>query len=323
MKRKKIKIIFICYHYLKRNDEFKRIWGNDFKQFKEHINFFNKEYKPINIYELSTFLKGEDIDLPRKCSLLSFDDSLKEHANIINPYLNKYNIKALFNISTCIFDNKPLNPQVLHFGTAYYGIRKFYKLVEKHFNVTGLDWGKYTIKSNNNLDNFYNEFKVSLKYNLSYSALRALLLEIWNKELLKDIPDIMDKVYISKKDLHELVNDGHTIGLHSRNHALINDDSFNNLFKTEIQEAKQELESIINKKINCFSYPYAHPEDVLNNLDYIKAIRSLGIDYIFTVFKKENKFDPNYIGRYTSQSSDNVKKLKNKIWEYEISNHNK
>ena len=115
----------VCYHYIARADQFRRIWGHGFELFKKHLDFYKKNYK---------FVSAEDIknkNLDGNCLLLTFDDGLKEHSKIIAPYLESLGIKAVFSVPSCILVDEPNTPQIIHFGTAYYGVRKFYSFVEE------------------------------------------------------------------------------------------------------------------------------------------------------------------------------------------------
>ena len=313
---RKIKIVFLCYHYLRRNDEFKRIWGHDFDQFKKHIEFLEKEYKPISIDDLSLFLEGKDIELPEKCSILTFDDGLKEQATRIAPYLAKKKISAIFNVCPCVIDGEPATPQVIHCGTAYYGVKNFYKLVKRYLDMD-LFSKKYTpgmnaLELNSEIKNFF-------KMEVSYDIGRKTLLEIWHKELERDIPDIMSKIFMNEKDIKSISSLNHSLGLHTNTHPPHEYSNF--FFEEEIEKPKLILEKISGKEVSVFTYPYGYEDRFLYNKNTLGKMRGIGLKYIFAIYKKYNKLHKNFIGRYSSQSGDSVDVLKNNIWEYEVTRH--
>ncbi len=319
----KIKIIFICYHYLKRNDEFRRIWGHDFSLFKEHIKFYKKKYPPIDPDIFFDFTEGKDVNLPPKCSVITFDDSLKVQSEVIAPYLERNKIKAIFNISPCIFSGEPLNAQIVHFSMAYYGIRNFVDQVKSKLSVINKSFQDIEVFSRY----FQDVYKLSemlkkfLFFKLAQEESRKILLSVWGDYMKKEMPDVFSKIHMSKKDVINLSRRGHTIGLHSYSHSLINDDTFDSkLFKEELAGSKKYLEEVLADKIVSFSYPYGFRKDILHKEKNICRLNKIGLKYLFTIYNN-SEFNKNFIGRYSSQSSDNIDILKNKIWEYEISNN--
>lgn len=326
MNKNKSKIIFLCYHYLTRQDEFNRIWGHDFDLFKKHVDFLKNNYPPISMEDLDGYLEGRIGCLPERCSVISFDDSLKEQSKIIAPYLSDNNIKGLFNISTCILDNEPINPQIIHFSTAYFGIRKFVSIIKNDLAVVGLDWNNYSVfvDKYNDVYKLLSDIKKFIKYELHNDQERQILMDVWNNYLIKDFPNLHETIYMSKKDIKKLRLDGHSVGLHSHTHPLINDRVMNDdFFQKEIAEPKKRLEELLGEKIKCFAYPFAKKDDVLYDELNIERIKKLGIKYIFTIFGKDGLLNGNFIGRYSSQGLDTVNDLKRNIWEYEIISNNK
>ncbi len=321
---KKIKIIFLSYHYLKRQDEFNRIWGCDFKLFKEHVGFLEKYYKPVGLAELDAFLNGDDVELPKKCSILIFDDGLKEHAEVIAPYLAERKIRALFNINTCIFDKEPASTQVIHCGTAYYGIGKFYGLIEKYCDIIGInkkDYELFNPKDNRqtNILVLNKRIKAFFKTGIDYYLGRKILLEIWHKELEKDNKDIFTKIYLTKKDLHELTAMDHEIGAHTHTHILVSDENCTDeIFAQEITGSVNRLKNLLQREVRCFAYPFGQQKEIFYDSKKIEKLHDIGLRYIFTTFRATDNFNKDFIGRYSVGSTETILDLKKNIWEYEI-----
>lgn len=323
MKNKKIKIIHLCYHYLSRKDVFYRIWGNEFSLFKSHLSFLEKNYKPVSIKDLLLFLNKEG-DMPSKCSLLTFDDGLKEHMEYAK-YLNDHNIKAVFNIPTCILKNEPATPQIIHFGTAYYGIREFYSFVKKEIKSKYPD--KIFIWPTNykkmNIFDLHKEIKRIFRREISGQLGREILLRVYKNNILKDFPDFMRKVYLSKNDIVNINKMGHSIGAHTETHCVVKDVMGDQeVVWEEIINPKIKLEKLIGEEVIIFSYPYGKKEDVVNDLNYLK---NKGYKLVMTAFndREAEKADFNLLnmGRYLVQSQDKISDIMNNICEYEISNN--
>lgn len=317
-------ISFVCYHYISRSDEFKRLYGHSLEVFKNHLKYFENNFNIISIEDLKDHLSGIK-KLEGNCLILSFDDGLKEHSEIIAPILDKKKIKAVFSISGATLNKEPLNPQIIHCGMAVFGIRDFFNLFIKYGKELDLNEDLYLIEESEKkvLKDFYKKIKNKLKYKIPRKELRKVLLNIWNKELLEILPDSFEKIYMNLGEMKKLSEDGHTISLHSDTHPLINDSLFSEeLFEEEIVYPKNKLENLISKRIACFSYPFASEKDILYNQQNLDKLNNLGIEFIFTIFKKSSRFDTNFVGRYSSQASDDIKDLKENIWKYEISDNN-
>jgi peptidoglycan/xylan/chitin deacetylase (PgdA/CDA1 family) len=324
----KSKITSICYHYLKRKDIFNRIWGHDIDLFKKHMDFLNKKYKPISIKLLRNYIQNKT-NLPNNCSIITFDDGLKEHSEIIGPYLSSLGISAVFNVCTdTLLKREPVIPQIIHFGTAYFGIREFVNIVEKHiknhslyqsyFDFMGNIKTKTPLEINDRLKLFFNKKGDHINK-------LCFMRYIWHNELVKIDPFIMDKIFMNIEDVKKLIFQGHTIGLHTASHIQISNGQVTDEFiEKEIINAKKDLENILNIPIDCFAYPFGSINDVINNKSMVKTLKTLGFNFIFTTFfDGDVNFRAESIGRYLTQSDDSVSILESKLWTYEISNNYK
>lgn len=322
------KLTLACYHYLKRHDEFRRIWGHNFDLLKKHINFFMKEWKPIGIKDLNLALRGELI-LPPKCSILTFDDGLKEHSTIIAPYLNELGIKAIFNVCTnTILKREPTIAQTIHFGTAYFGIRIFSQMIIPYIgdDVIRADYLKMLEdKKMVKLNDLNLAIKIFFNKNKAQKKSQEVMNTFWNKELEKISPDIFDKVFMDEADVRNILSLGHTVGIHTASHAHVTDKCFNQEFiQTEIIEAKRDLEKISNGHVDSFAYPFGKKKDSLLEDENFSKLKATGLDNIFTTyFDGDARCRKDNLGRYLSQSQDSVHMLQSNLWYYEIGNNNK
>jgi len=322
-KKNEVEIIFICYHYLKRNDAYHRIWGYSFDIFKSQIDFISNEYQPVSFERFINFLAKEE-DLPLKCCVFSFDDGLVEHAELIAPYLYKKNISALFFPPTCIFTNEMAIPQIIHFYTAKYGIKNFYSVLKKYFKVTGLSWDNYFHAvdpvSTNDILQFYSQIKVVLYKLLPPIALKLLLQTIFESVLLKDDPQILDKVYMNKKHLTNLKKMGHAVGCHTHSHLYLQDNILTDKFiQAEILNPKSILEEIIDKKISVFAYPFGGNIKEFDIKNWADILRQIGFKYAvnaYRVFSGDKIFNPFWIERYSVQGEDNNSDIIKKVYKY-------
>ena len=93
------------------------------------------------------------------------------------------------------------------------------------------------------------------------------------------------KLFMSKKDIIDLMEKGHIVGLHSHSHSY----KFHNLnFNKEYDDYKKNkffLEKLLKSKIKVASYPFGY-----QTKNTIKVLKKLGIKYAFNKnFIKKNK----------------------------------
>lgn len=304
----------VCYHYLERTDEFHRIWGHSFELFREHIAYYQANYELISQQQL------EEGEFPsgKKSLLLTFDDGLQEHTKIIAPYLNSLGISALFSVPTCIFRNQPANPQILHFGMAFYGVRKFYNIL---FGTVQKNFSDYLSFLPNNPDKFglmelHGAIKSLFRRTLPVRTARQILINLYNEYLLKDCPDFMNKVHLQPSDITELVRLGHYLAAHTDSHCVVSQIADNqDLVEAELAYPRRELAKRTGTDVYSFAYPFGSSEDILKS-EYL--IEKMGYKLIFTTFKGGQNFNRMQIGRYCSQSQDSIACLKKNLWEYDI-----
>lgn len=305
----------VVYHYLSRSDEFVRILGNTEESFIDHVMFFSQTGRCIGADDL---LQGRFMEND-KCILISFDDGLKEHLIFFARFLHAKNIKALFDIPTCIFDGEPANPQVVHFGTAYYGIRKWYAFLAEHVRMTYPVFCHLLPERPERmlLYDLLDKMKTFIKKELPFSVSRELLMWLYREYLLPIFPDFMERVYLSKADVRTIRALGHTIGCHTRTHGVlrcVEEDA--SLLAQELVGSKHSLENILQEEVEVFTYPFGSSDEILQQPQLLQAS---GFKHAYTTCMIKTTFDPLCIGRYSTYSTDALPDLERKMYWYAMS----
>jgi len=303
----------ICYHYLAREDKFRRIWGHSFSLFKKHLRFLRENYQIIDPQDVLSerFKDGKDY------MLLTFDDGLKEHVQI-SDYLNKLGVKGIFAIPTCILRGEPSNPQIIHFGTAYYGIRKFYNLIVECIRGVFPQHSNLLVENpeKQELMQVHKAIKNLFKRQLDQKIGRKVLLNIFEKSLKHDFPDFVKRVYLDKEDIENLVKNGHSLAVHSDTHPVIKDiEPDEELMRNEVLQARDDLSELVGEEVKIFAYPFGEATDILEDTDYFAKN---GYKSILTTYQRNKNFDLLNLGRYCSQGGDTTNVLTEKLWKYKI-----
>ena len=306
-------VIFLCFHYLKREDEYHRIYGYDFERFKQYIEFLQENYPIISFGDFKKSLEGKN-NLPPKCSVISFDDGLAEHTNVIAPYLSERNISALFCFPTCILRGEITGIQIVHFMTARYGIRNFFEFLKKYFYVSGLEWYDYFDDNEDNLKLFplYYKIKNVIMKKISGDKAYKVLLTIYQEILLKDDPEIFNKIYLNEKELLNLIESGHELGGHTDTHQSFIDLDIDNkeIWEKEIIKPKQILSKYLGKDVDIFAYPFGGNSNHFNFDKWTNKLKDSGFNFALNAYRdeaKKEKFNPFWIERYSVPSKSEVK----------------
>ena len=221
--------------------------------------------------------------MPEKCSILTFDDGLREHAETIAPYLSSRGLRGLFNVCPTIFDGLPSTPQIIHFASAYYGVRRFMFLFKPYvdgrggielFNRLFAD-DDFQLNTNSGAISLLGKLKKTINHLTPYAVSRAALIDFWEEKLKLDLPDIMSRVFMTREQFVSLA-ERHDIGVHTRTHYPIKTSSFDReIFISEIVEGKSLLERIANQPITSFAYPYGDAGSVIYDQARLKGFKTL------------------------------------------------
>ena len=113
-------LTIIMYHYVRdlRNSRYPNINALDIELFKEQIVYLRKHYNIISMEEVIHSVDNQ-VDLPNKSVLLTFDDAYSDHYTNVFPVLDKYKIQgSFFAPAKAIMENTVLDVNKIHFILA-------------------------------------------------------------------------------------------------------------------------------------------------------------------------------------------------------------
>ncbi|MBE18373.1 MAG: hypothetical protein CMO11_00105 [Thaumarchaeota archaeon] len=316
--QQQIGFLSLCYHYIRpdNDDPFSRLMGTKITEFKNQIKMLKEKFEMISLDDVLEFINAKIFENNKYKMLLTFDDGLSEHYNAAK-ILKQFDIKATFFIPTCILKERlPANPMIIHYVIAKYGIEKFLEEFRYALKKLGLEIKKYDItyvREDNDVWKKIAEIKYNFKYKLGYKISREILLHIYQNSLLIEYPNILEIIHLNKEQIHEMLEMGHRIGVHTHTHISVAATSLSDSdFFNEIVFPKKYLEDEFNVPIKSFSYPFGERKDYLSSMRFLNKTKEY--DLAFTVEEIVNFGNtPLEIGRYQPMSHDNVRTLENNL----------
>ena len=301
----------VSYHYVRpKINSFPRLIGIGFDDFKLQINYFQDNYKIVNLKNIYDFYQ-KNFKI-RNGMLLTFDDGLSDHFSVAK-FLSDKKISGVFFINSCIIsDNLPPNPTIIHYAIAKHGVELFlkeYHVILNELQITNSFSNIPFIREKSNIFMTIDKIKHVFKYKFDFVMARKILLEIYTRLLLNFDSKILSKMHLTQSQIEEMLEMGHSIGTHTHNHVSISNIDNTQLSKQEFNLPKEIFEKIFSTSIDSFSYPFGESNDCLS----LKQLENYNNPYklIFTVEHKFNTINtsPYQLGRYEISKLDTVKKL--------------
>jgi len=256
----------VNYHYVRpiKKSRYPTIKGLELKKFINQLNFLAKNYNIISAEDLSNSILHK-VKLPKKACLLTFDDGYKDHHKYVMPELVKKKISGCFFPSAeNIINNSVTETNKIHF------------ILEKQKNTDLIiDDIDIFLKNNNfptpdkkkiykNFENLFIKRYGSKKIKYIKFLLQSWIPEplkrdcctfLFNKYLRVNEKEFSKKLYLSTKEIQEMMNNGMAIGGHGYRHIRLGDLSYKNQ-AIEINKMLTFLKKFNIKKKWIMCYPY-------------------------------------------------------------------
>ena len=253
------------YHYVKNFDKSNNfnVNGLDFYEFRNQLNYLKKKYTIIGYEEFLFFTKDKK-KLPKNACMLTFDDGYKEHIEYVLPELLNRKIKGLFFPSAkAVNEKKILDINYIHL------------IISKCSNQNDLvkDLNLLLIKNiytKNEIDKKYKKYAIATRYDdknvryiknvlqyMSNNEVKYKILKILFKKYVKlDEKKVSKSLYMSIKDIKELINNKMYVGGHGYEHLRLGLEN-KSLQEKEISKSLKFLKDVGAKtKDWIMCYPY-------------------------------------------------------------------
>lgn len=205
--------------------------------FKNDLDVLLQHYEPISMEELIR-LTVANKPLKRNVFHLTFDDGLANFYEVVAPILKEKNIPATVFINTNFVDNKAL----------FYRYKA--SLLVQEFKKSSNEKKKI-------FQRFFNSEETVEKLLLAINYKNKELLDVLATKVHFSFSNYLTekKPYLSTVQINELINNGFTIGAHSKNHPLFSEISLEEQLK-ETQESMQWLQEKFKINYCAFSFPF-------------------------------------------------------------------
>lgn len=187
----------------------------------------------------------------KKAVVFTLDDGYKDNYTNAYPIFKKYNVPFTIYIATAL----PNNTAILWWDLLA-------DLIKKNDILILNDGTEYNCSSKKDKENSFLEIREKIMH-LPQKTFKEELFKLFgNYEKDLDWYKSVQEYALSWDEIKELSKDELvTIGGHTVNHLTLRDLSNDEIF-TEIVDANKEIESIIDKKVEHFAYPFGGKNEI-------------------------------------------------------------
>jgi peptidoglycan/xylan/chitin deacetylase (PgdA/CDA1 family) len=287
-------MINIMYHYVRPdNSEYPYFNNLNIEIFKNQLDYFEKKYGFLSQEKYKNAIKNK---ININGAILTFDDGFKDHYSYVMPELKKRGLWGIFYISTGIYkEKKLLGVHRVHYLKGKYGAGKILdELVNEvkdymldHDTINEFDKEIYIHSS---YENDEKQLRRLLNYYIKYEYRDTILDTLMDKFF--DKKELFKNVYLSKKEIIELQNNGNIIGSHTISHPVLSRLTYAEQYN-ELSESFNFLDKIVKQNYKSFCYPYGYNSSY--NQDTLNILKKLNVDDA-CIF--DNKIQDNDIKQY-------------------------
>jgi len=290
----------VMYHYIRQFDkeypEFKYL---EVDKFIEQLDYFEKKW---GFLSKEDFLESVETGRPKPGVILTFDDGLKEHHDVVLPILSERNLHGFFYIPTGHYQNPKkelLDVHRIHFLISKYDPDMLIAEVSEGIQSTMLDHDRVAefekdLYTNQSTDQASLKFKKLMNYYLKYEHKTAILGFLAKKYLTES--EMYDKLYITIDGLKQLESEGNIVGAHTENHKVLSSLSADEQ-EEEISNSFSFLSRFLDMKVKSFCYPYGTRGTF--NSDTTRILNKCGVhhSFMFTNSVCDDKIEKHQIER--------------------------
>jgi len=284
-KAKSNAILNVMYHGVVSSDDNTIIRNINAAKFEKHLKYMLANFDVVSLEEAMNRINSEDRKSEKQTITLSFDDGYLNNLTVLLPILEKFNVPAtiyvLGHVANKEFENiKTVWSNYIDFLYQNNEIEELHQLLKVDVEKQKLDY-------------YYNHVK---KY--SSEEMKELLVSFSNSAIVNEkMKSFSEESYMlmSANQVKELSESPLiTIGSHAYWHCNLAEQNLETQRK-EMTNSKNDLESLINKEVQSFSFP-----DGSYTRSSIGLANEIGYKDIWAVTYKytEDKSDERILDRF-------------------------
>ena len=265
-------LTIVVYHYVRdlKNSRFPGVKGLDLDLFTEQILYLRKHYHMITMEEVIHSIDNQ-VKIPRKSVLLTFDDAYSDHYMNVFPILDKYQLQgSFFPPSKAVTEHTVLDVNKIHFilASAQYksdivsDIKNLLKVYKKEYQLQDFDYYHKKLACDEGYDTAEVIFiKRWLQVELREELRIKITDTLFEKYVGMSEPSFSKELYMNEEQLMHMLRSGQHIGNHGYNHYW-----WNSLTKEELKEELDLSLAFLDKigvdmKNWTACYPYGSYDD--------------------------------------------------------------
>ena len=246
-----------------------------------------------DIISTSDFLELDKSD-KGKYSILTFDDGLLDHYNILDILMGKQAVGTFFIPCEAVVERKMVLSHKIQFILAAVDEKKLVSYIRDKLNDFNRDlWNKYSVSKWKN--NWWSPEMVFVTNVLrNHHQGKEITNDLFDNFVTSNEKEICADFYLNTSQLEELVSNGMEIGGHGHMSENLSTLSLD-MVEEEILKSSEFVSEYYTKH-RSFSYPNGGYNDSV-----LKYMKQYGYDLAFTTIQKPlemDQFDPLTIPRY-------------------------
>ena len=258
----------VMYHYV--HDRFfgadaiphqgKGVRGLSVAQFETQLDLLTSQLEPVDWVKLSGGIRGKT-SLPARSFLLTFDDGLREHAEIVLPILERRGLKGTFFVPGCVLSRpRMLSAHLVHLLLEALGEKKLVEEVKNTLAGTATDSELDDAEEAQALKLYHYEtpelarLKFLLTMKLPLVTRASVIRRLFEKHIGPQ-QEWVARWYLTSDHVRELDARGHTIGGHSFGHEPYGRLDAETL-ERDIGRSAWALQNVLGAGERPFAYPF-------------------------------------------------------------------
>ena len=223
------KLTIVMYHYVRdiKNSRYPDIKALDITLFNEQIDYLRKHYHIITMEEVIYSIDNQ-VKIPDKSVLLTFDDGYSDQYTNALPILDKYKLQgSFFTPSKAITENMVLDVHKIHFILASVEdklnlvneLKELMKFYQNEYQLEDFDYYYKKLAQASRLDT---KEVIFIKRLLQVELVEELRINIvdtlFEKYIGMSENAFSRELYMNEEQLKHMLRSGHHIGNHGYNH---------------------------------------------------------------------------------------------------------